>query len=165
MKRLFVMVVLTVCVYGMTAQTTDKNLLGVWLAESMQYDGERKIVCGDEAGFVTLKYYGEDGEYACVFFVRGENGEYLMQAHEYGTYTYKNGVYSEMGRPAGGPDALVMVDKNTFKGRWFNRSDVWKKQNNMSKKLLDFILETLRREHQISSTELQNLIRRDVFRK
>lgn len=164
MKRLFVMAVLTVCVHGMMAQSTDKNLLGVWLMESMQYDGEKKVVCGDESGFVSMKYYGEDGEYACVFFLRQKNGKYVMEAHEYGTYTYKNGVYSEMGRPAGGPDALVIVDKNTFKGRWFNRNDVWKKQNNMSKKLLDYILELLRREHQVSADELQSLIKRDVFK-
>ena len=163
MKRLFVMAFMAICLQGMTAQSTDKNLLGVWLMESMQYDGEKKIICGDEAGFVTLKYYGEDGEYACVFFIRQSDGKYQMSEHEYGTYNYINGVYSEMGRPAGGLDALVMVNKNTFKGRWFNRNDVWKKKNDISKKLLNYILETLRREHAISSDELQRLIKKEVF--
>lgn len=164
MKRLFVMAFMAIYLQGMTAQTTDKNLLGVWLMESMQYDGEKKIICGKDARFVTLKYYGENGEYACVFFMRQDDGKYLMSAHEYGTYTYINGVYSEMGRPAGGPDALVMVNKNTFKGRWFNRNDVWKKKNDISKKLLNYILEMLRREHAISSDELQRLIKKEVFR-
>ena len=34
----------------------DKELVGVWLMESMQWEGEKKIVCGKANGYTQFKY-------------------------------------------------------------------------------------------------------------
>ena len=95
--------------------------------------------CGKETNYVQFKYYGADGEYACVEIGRNKKGQFVILPHEYGKYSYKNGAYSEMGRPATDPKNFVIVDKNTIHGRWLTRNDVWKKAN-MPKKLVDYIL-------------------------
>lgn len=139
-------------------KTTDKDLVGVWVMESMQFDGENKIECGTR--YSQVKIYGANGEYACAEIVSAGGNGYQVLPHEYGTYTFKNGRYSEMGRPEGGPDALVMVDKNTFKGRWHNRSDVWKRSS-MPDKLKNSILETCKMNR---GAEMQKLIKEYIFK-
>ena len=106
--------------------------------ESMQYDGEKKIMCGKETGYTQFKYYGADGEYACAQIIRQPNGKIQVAPHEYGTYTFKDGWYSEMGREKI-KDAITWVDKRTTKGRWMNRNDIWKKVD-MPAKVTQFIL-------------------------
>ena len=59
--------------------------------------------------------------------------------HEYGTYTFKDGWYSEMGREAI-KDAIVWVDKNTMKGTWKKRHDIWKKTD-LPDETVKYILE------------------------
>ena len=129
-KVMLVMAVALMSALQVSAQTTkvaDKELVGAWMMESMQYEGESKTVCGKASGYTQFKYYGADGEYACAELALSKNGKVVIMPHEYGTYTFKNGVYSEMGRPAVKPDEMQLIDKNTFKGRWMNRHDVWKK--------------------------------------
>lgn len=109
------------------ARPSEKELIGAWMMESMQFEGESKTICGKASGYTQFKYYGADGEYACAELALSKNGKVVIMPHEYGTYTFKNGVYSEMGRPAVKPDEMQLIDKNTFKGRWMNRHDVWKK--------------------------------------
>ena len=132
------------CATQMNAQNTrvdDKELIGAWIMESMQFEGEKKTLCGKESGYSQFKYYGADGEYACAELALSSDGKCVVIPHEYGTYTFKNGVYSEMGRPAVKADEMYLVDKNTFKGRWMNRHDVWKKQTNMPEKLVRYIVD------------------------
>ena len=151
------------CISSLTAQTTDKRLLGVWVMESMQFDGEEKILCGSkETPYTQFKFYGADGEYACAEIVRQENGEFVVIPHEYGTYTYKNGDYSEMGRPAI-PNGITWVDDNTSKGRWANRNDVWKKKTNLSKEAVDYIVTLCKMAKQKPSAEVQKSIERSMF--
>ena len=129
-KALLVMAVALMSAVQLSAQTTkvaDKELIGAWMMESMQFEGEKKVVCGEESGYGQFKYYGADGEYACAELVLSKEGKIVVMPHEYGTYTFKNGVYSEMGRPAVKPDEMMLVDATTFKGRWMNRHDIWKK--------------------------------------
>lgn len=152
-----------VCLGNIAAQTTDKRLLGAWLITSMQYDGEDKIVCGKELGYTSFKYYGADGEYACAEIGLQQNGKFVVCPHEYGTYTFQEGVYSEMGRPAGDKDALVLVDDNTFKGRFLNRNDVWRKQPEMPKELVDYIVNYCKIVCQVPTPEVQQLIREHIF--
>lgn len=163
MKKLFLIAVMAVaCIGSITAQSTYKNLIGVWLMESMQWDGEKKTICGKETNYVQFKYYGADGEYACVEIVRNKKGQFVILPNEYGKYSYKNGAYSEMGRPAVDPKDFVIVDKNTIHGRWLTRNDVWKKAN-MPKKLVDYILNYCKIVKQGPSAEIQNLIQKNMF--
>jgi hypothetical protein len=131
MKKVMLMMVVTlISALQMCAQNTkvaDKELIGVWVMESMQYDGEKKTICGKESGYSQFKYYGADGEYACAEVVLSKDGAVVLMPHEYGKYTFKNGVYSEMGRPAVKPGEMQLIDKTTFKGRWKTRNDIWKK--------------------------------------
>ena len=83
-----------------TARVADRELIGAWTLEWLQYDGEKKIMGGKTTGYSQFKYYGPDGEYACAEIVLTRKGTVVVMPHEYGTYTFKNGVYSEMGRPA-----------------------------------------------------------------
>lgn len=164
MKKLMVIVVMAVaCINSLNAQTTDKRLVGAWVMESMQFDGEEKILCGKGTGYSQFKYYGADGEYACAQIVRQENGEIEVLPHEYGTYTYKDGVYSEMGRPAIKKGDMVIVDQNTFKGRWMNRNDVWKKKTNLSKEAVDYIVTLCKMAKQKPSAEVQKSIEQSMF--
>ena len=58
------MSVLQVC--AQNQKVADKELIGVWMMESLQYDGEKKTMCGKASGYTQFKYYGADGEYACA---------------------------------------------------------------------------------------------------
>lgn len=86
-----------------------------------------------------------------------------MCPHEYGTYSYKDGVYSEMGRPAVAKEDMVLIDKNTFKGRWANRNDVWKKQTKMPKETIDYIVNICRFTKEKPSAEIQKSLNRHLF--
>lgn len=109
-----------------SVKVDDKELVGVWYMESMQFEGEKKIMCGKATGYTQFKYYGADGEYACAELALTKAGKVVVMPHEYGTYTFKDGWYSEMGREKI-KDAIVWVDKTTTKGTWKNRHDIWKK--------------------------------------
>lgn len=128
-KMLLIIAMALMSAVQVSAQTkvADKELIGVWMLEWMQYDGEKKIVCGKESSYSSFKYYGADGEYACSEIVLTKDGKVVLMPHEYGTYTFKNGVYSEMGRPAVKPTDMMLIDKTHFKGRWKNRTEAWKK--------------------------------------
>ncbi len=129
-KTMIMMAVALMSALHVCAQNTkvaDKELIGAWMMESMQWDGEKKTICGKESGYTQFKYYGADGEYACAEIALSKDGKVVLMPHEYGTYTFKNGKYSEMGRPVVKPEEMQMIDKTTFKGRWMTRNDVWKK--------------------------------------
>ena len=49
-----------------TGNVTDRDIIGAWTLEWMQYDGEKKIVCGKANGYTQFKYYGPDGEFAAA---------------------------------------------------------------------------------------------------
>ena len=128
-KMMLVIAMALMSVLQVSAQNVkvdDKEIIGVWYMESMQFDGEKKIVCGKATGYTQFKFYGADGEYACAELALSKDGKVVVMPHEYGTYSLKNGMYSEMGRPAI-KDAIVWVNKTTTKGTWKNRHDIWKK--------------------------------------
>jgi hypothetical protein len=163
-KVMLVMAMALMSVMQMNAQTqkvADKEIVGVWLMESMQWDGERKTMCGKETGYTQFKYYGADGEYACAQIVMNKDGQCVVMPHEYGTYTFKDGWYSEMGREAI-KDAVILTDKNTYKGRWMNRNDIWKKQANMPEKLVNYILSCCRAKEM--PAEINQLIKQAMFK-
>lgn len=149
-------------------KVADKELVGVWLMQSMQWDGQEPYICGKD--FVQVKIYGPDGEYTAVSLVKQNNGEIHVMASEYGTYTFKNGVYSECGRAEGPADALVLVDKTTFTGRWMNRSDVWKKNTHFPDNLRDYLVKYSKTAQEAkdylqkaNTKDMQTLIKTHVF--
>ena len=125
----------------------------------MQYEGERKIECGKASNYTQVKVYRANGEYACAEIVRNKDGQCRVLPHEYGTYTFKNGVYTEMGRE---PSVLVLTDKTHFKGRWMNRHDLWKKAANMPEKLTQYIVDRCK-ENQGPGSDIQKLIAQYMF--
>ena len=163
MKRvMFVMAVVLMSTLQVNAQTTkvaDKELIGAWVMESMQFEGEKKIMCGKESGYSQFKYYGPDGEYACAEIVLNKDGKVVVLPHEYGTYTFKNGVYTEMGRSTKDGD-MVLVDKTTFKGRWKNRHDVWKKTA-LPEKVVKHIVNCCKSKE--TPADIQQLIKKNMF--
>ena len=121
MKQILMTMALLMCAVTANAQTanvTDRDLIGVWTLEWMQFDGEKKIVCGKTTGYSQFKYYGADGEYACAEIVLTRDGKVVVMPHEYGTYTFKNGVYSEMGRPAVRPSDMVLCPRRLSATSW-----------------------------------------------
>jgi hypothetical protein len=163
-KVLFVMAVTLLAVLQVSAQNVkvdDKEIVGVWLMESMQWEGEKKTVCGKETGYTQFKYYGADGEYACAEIALTKEGKCVVMPHEYGTYTFKDGWYSEMGRKAI-KDAIVWVNKTTTKGTWQKRHDIWKKQLNMPEKLRKYIVDCCRMKE--TPADIQQLIKQTMFK-
>ena len=165
MKRvMLVMAVALMSALQVSAQNVkidDKELVGVWLMESMQWEGEKKTVCGKETGYTQFKYYGADGEYACAEIAMTKDGKCVVMPHEYGTYTFKDGWYSEMGREAI-KDAIVWVDKTTTKGTWQKRHDIWKKQLNMPEKLRKYIVDCCKMKN--TPDDIQQMIKQTMFK-
>ena len=145
-----------------TANVTDRDLIGVWTLEWLQYDGEKNIMCGKTTGYSQFKYYGPDGEYACAEIAMTRDGKVVVMPHEYGTYTFKNGVYSEMGRPAVRPSDMVLTDKTHFRGRWKNRSDSWVKQPQMPEKVVRYIVDYCKLKK--TPADIQQSIKQNIFK-
>ncbi len=147
-------------VNAQTTKVADKELIGTWIMESMQFEGERKTVCGKESGYSQFKFYGPDGEYACAEIAMTKEGKIVVMPHEYGTYSFKNGVYSEMGRPAVKADEMQLIDKTTFKGRWMNRHDIWKKKN-LPDKAVKYIVDCCKTKN--TPADIQQMIKQAMF--
>lgn len=136
----------------------DKEIIGTWIMTSMKYDGEDKEYINDS--YNQVKVYRANGEYACAQVFKSKDGSYVVSPHEYGTYSLKNGMYSEMGRKA---IKYVWIDKNTSKGRWMNRYDIWKKIS-MPEKLTQHILNKCKAA-QAEPAEIQQLMKQYIFKK
>lgn len=139
---------------------TDKDLQGVWVMESYCYPNNAPHICG--INDTQVKVYGADGEYACALIYKTKEGIFQVIPHEYGTYTFKDGVYSEMGREKT-LDGVVLTDKNTFKGRWGTRQDIWKKVNNMPQELVNYILMVCKAK-QAPTDNIQQMIKKYMFK-
>ena len=164
MKQILMTMALLMCAVTTNAQTanvTDRDLIGVWTLEWMQYDGEKKIMCGKTTGYTQFKYYGPDGEYAAAGIVLSTEGKIVVIPQEYGTYSLKNGWYMEMGRPAL-KDAVILTDKTHYRGRWKNRSDSWVKHPQISDKVVRYILERCKTKD--TPADIQGLIKQDFFK-
>ena len=146
-------------VNAQTARVADRELIGAWTMEWMQWDGEKKIVCGKTSGYTQFKYYGPDGEYANAEIVLTRDGVVVVMPHEYGTYTFKNGVYSEMGRPA---TEQVMIDKTHFRGRWKTRTDMYVKHPSMPDKVVRYIVDCCKMKQ--TPSDVQQLIKQSMFK-
>ncbi|MBO7592010.1 MAG: hypothetical protein J6T00_01380 [Bacteroidaceae bacterium] len=164
MKRvMFILAVALMSVLQASAQNVkiaDKEIVGAWYMESMQWEGEKKTVCGKATGYTQFKYYGADGEYACAELALTKDGKIVVMPHEYGTYTFKDGWYSEMGREKI-KDAMVLIDKNTFKGTWQKRHDIWKKVS-LPDKAVKYILDCCKTKE--TPSDVQQMIKQNMFK-
>lgn len=163
MKKLLLTTVLLMCSVCMSAQkskVSEKEIVGTWIMESMQWDGEKIIKCGKSKGYTQFKYYGANGEYACAEIVLTKKNGYVVGPHEYGTYSLKNGWYAEMGRPAI-KDAVILLDKTTYKGRWNNRTDIWKKVT-LPDKVTKYIVDCCKMKD--TPDDVQQLIKKHMFK-
>lgn len=141
------------------AKVDDKEIIGVWVMQSMKYEGEDKNYISDS--YNQVKVYRANGEYACAEIAKLKDGSYYIKPHEYGTYTLKNGMYSEMGRKA---IKYGWVDKTTTNGRWKNRIDVWKKVVDMPEKLTQHIVDKCK-VTQKTPQDLQDMMKKHIFKK
>lgn len=148
-------------VNAQTARVTDKDIIGVWTLEWMQYDGEKKAIAGKTTGYTQFKYYGPDGEYAAAGIVLSTEGKIVVIPQEYGTYSLKNGWYMEMGRPAL-KDAVILTDKTHFRGRWKNRNDSWVKHPQMPDKVVRYIVDRCKTKE--TPSDVQQLIKQSMFK-
>ena len=164
MKQILMTMALLMCAVTTNAQTanvTDRDLIGVWTLEWMQYDGEKKIMCGKTTGYTQFKYYGPDGEYAAAGIVLSTEGKIVVIPQEYGTYSLKNGWYMEMGRPAL-KDAVILTDKTHYRGRWKNRSGSWVKQPNIPEKVVRYIVERCKTKD--TPADVSQSIKQNMFK-
>ncbi len=160
---MFILAVALMSVLQASAQNVkiaDKEIVGAWYMESMQWEGEKKTVCGKATGYTQFKYYGADGEYACAELALTKDGKIVVMPHEYGTYTFKDGWYSEMGREKI-KDAMVLIDKNTFKGTWQKRHDIWKKVS-LPDKAVKYILDCCKTKE--TPSDVQQMIKQNMFK-
>ena len=142
------------------SKIADKELVGVWIMESMQFEGEKKTVCGKETGYTQFKFYGADGEYACAQIVLTNDGKVVVMPHEYGKYTFRDGWYSEMGREAI-KDAMVLTDKTTCQGKWRNRRDIWKKKT-LPDKVVKYLMDCCKTKE--APADVQQAIKQSMFK-
>ena len=165
MKQLMLVMVVTLMsalqVCAQKAKIADKEIVGSWIMESMQWEGEKKIMCGKNNNYVQFKYYGPNGEYACANIVMKKDGKCIVVPHEYGTYTFKDGWYSEMGREKTNK-GMVWIDKTTIRGTWQKRHDIWKKQVNMPEKLRKYIVDYCRIKN--ASADIQQMLKTTMFK-
>ena len=162
-KAMFVMAMALMGAMQVSAQGVkidDKEIVGTWIMESMQWEGEKKTMCGKATGYTQFKFYGADGEYACAELVLNKEGKVLVLPHEYGTYSLKNGWYSEMGRKPI-KDAIEWVDKTTTKGTWMKRHDIWKKKT-LPDKVVKYILACCKTK--AMPADVQQQIRQNMFK-
>lgn len=126
------------------------DLTGAWVLRHVEFPSG------------TEQDYAPDGEYACAEIAMTKDGVVAVMPHEYGTYIFKNGVYSEMGRPAVRPSDMVLTDKTHFRGRWKNRNDSWVKHPQMPDKVVRYIVDRCKTKE--TPSDVQQLIKQSMFK-
>lgn len=138
---------------------SDKEIVGVWVMTSMMWEGEYRNLISDN--YNNIKVYRANGEYACAEIVKGNDGNYIIVPHEYGTYYLRNGIYSEMGREE---VKWEWIDKVSFKGRWKNRLDQWRKVVNIPEELTQHVVDKCKAAQQ-SPDKFQKMMKKYIFNK
>ena len=68
---------------------------------------------------------------------QNKNGKITVSPHEYGTYSYKDGKYTECGRD-GGP--INFTGKDNFNGHWSNITEYWNRNPKFPSDLRNLIV-------------------------
>ncbi len=143
-----------------------KCLYGVWYMEWFKYDGEQEVLHIKNTKYTRVKVFRPDGEYACVQMWLNKDGNVVIQPHEHGTYYYKNGEYSEMGRKLiPGKSEFNLTDEETINGRWYNSTDQIKKAKTCPKEVEQYLLDVskMRGALVVEDVEISKLIKHHIF--
>lgn len=140
-------------------KVSDKEIVGVWIMTSMKYDGEDREYISEN--YSQIKVYRANGEYACAEIIRQSDGKYYVAPHEYGKYTLKNGMYSEMGRK---PIPYGWTSKTTSTGRWQNIVGCWKKVTDMPETVAQHVVDKCKAA-QPSPENIQQMMKKHIFSK
>ena len=140
-------------------KVSDKEIVGVWIMTSMKYDGEDREYISEN--YSQIKVYRANGEYACAEIIRQSDGKYYVAPHEYGKYTLKNGMYSEMGRK---PIPYGWTSKTTSTGRWQNIIGCWKKVTDMPEAVAQHVVDKCKAA-QPSPENIQQMMKKHIFSK
>ncbi len=141
-------------------------LFGIWYMEWMKYDKEEDVIHIKNTKYTRLKMFRPDGEYACLEMWMDKKGSVFFMTHEHGTYYYKKGEYSEMGRKLiPGQSEFKLTDDETINGRWYNATDQLKKVKNSPKELEKFLFDIskLHGKRQIVNTKFEKMLQQLVF--
>ncbi len=152
-----ILTVSATCAYGQSKATVkDKDIVGTWILRFIVIDNEGKAAPGPS--FVRIKIYRSNGEYACAEVIKSTNGAMQVAPHEFGTYSYKAGVYTEMGRKG----SLKITDHNTFVNRWKTSVETWKRIQ-LPTKLTNYIVDKCRMKE--IPSDIINMINKHLFNK
>ena len=140
-------------------KVSDKEIVGVWIMTSRKYGGEDREYISEN--YSQIKVYRANGEYACAEIIRQSDGKYYVAPHEYGKYTLKNGMYSEMGRK---PIPYGWTSKTTSTGRWQNIIGQWKKVTDMPEAVAQHVVDKCKAA-QPSPENIQQMMKKHIFSK
>lgn len=135
----------------------DRKIVGVWMMQSMQYDGEKKVML--PKNYTRVKCFGRTGEYACAEVTRNDKGQYVIVPHEYGKYSYTRDQYTEMGRKT----VWVMKNATTAECLWSNCHETWQKVTIPDKLRQEIVLRC--KAIQTPSAKTQAMIRKYLLNK
>lgn len=158
----------------MPAHAQDKasdreELFGVWYMEWMKYDKENEILHIKDTKYTRCKVFRPDGEYASLEMWLRNDGNIVLSPHEYGTYSYKNGEYIEMGRKLiPGISEFNLTDDETINGRWYNATDQIKKVKNCPKEIEQFFVDcckyrTIPKDEDGKIEKIEKMIKQYIF--
>lgn len=114
------------------APVSDEELKGVWVYTSFSI-GEKSF----DNDFLSIKIYGDDGEYCCARAQKLNCGTFRILPVDYGTYVYRNGEYTECGRKGN----LNLVSATSFNGMYIGRRECWEKVVDFPAELRRYIVE------------------------
>ena len=133
---LFVFLFRAVVAQDVSCHVPDEALKGVWVYTSYSVGG--KVFDND---FLSIKIYGDDGEYCCARAQKLNCGTYRILPVDYGTYVYRNGEYTECGRKGN----LNLVSETSFNGMYIGRRECWEKVVDFPAELRRYIVEECRK--------------------
>ena len=141
MKAKFKMLVFAfICLcHSLTAMSQvvcEKELIGVWVYTKYQV---RDTVFSND--FSSINIYGADGKYCSAQVQKLKSGAYKIIPHDYGTYVYRNGEYTECGRKGN----LNLISSTEFNGEWMGRIEYWGKVVDFPEELKDYIIQECRK--------------------
>lgn len=146
----------------------SKALEGVWYLASIDNEELASVTFGKSLYYRRIKVFNPFGEYACAEITNIiSESTFSILPHEYGKWTYRDGIYTEMGREGN----LKMIDNNTFTFEWAGTEEVWKKMASIPKKLTNYIVNMCKTESNAEkdggkdSKKMQKYISKYIFKK
>ncbi len=144
-----------------------EELFGVWYMEWRMYDKEEEMLHIKNTNYTCVKVYRSNGEYACLEAWLKKDGSIRIVPHEYGTYSFKNGEYIEMGRKMiPGKTSFFLINEDTRAGRWNNCVDQSKKIKKCPKALEQYFVDCCQLHiiHTVEKADIEKMIKKYIFK-